>query len=43
VKRGPARHAWPRWAERVTREIADRAQPLTFVRAAATAPTMSTR
>jgi hypothetical protein len=30
-------------AERVTREIADRAQPLTFVRAAATAPTMSTR
>jgi hypothetical protein len=30
-------------AERVTRDIADRAQPLTFVRAAATAPTMSTR
>jgi hypothetical protein len=30
-------------AERVTREIADRAQPLTFVRATATAPTMSTR
>jgi hypothetical protein len=30
-------------AERVTREIADRAQPLTFVRAVAAAPTMSTR
>ena len=30
-------------AERVTREIADRPQPLTFVRAAAAAPTMSTR
>jgi len=30
-------------AERVTRDIADRAQPLTFVRAAAAAPTTSTR
>jgi hypothetical protein len=30
-------------AERVTRDIADRAQPLTFVRAVATAPTTSTR
>jgi hypothetical protein len=30
-------------AERITREIADRPQPLTFVRAAASAPTTSTR
>ncbi len=30
-------------AERVTREIADRPQPLTFVRAVAAAPSMSTR
>jgi C-terminal processing protease CtpA/Prc len=30
-------------AERVTRDIADRPQPLTFVRAVAAAPTMSTR
>jgi hypothetical protein len=30
-------------AERVTRELADRPQPLTFVRAVAAAPTMSTR
>ena len=30
-------------AERITRDIADRAQPLTFVRAVAAAPTMSTR
>jgi hypothetical protein len=30
-------------AERIAREIADRPQPLTFVRAVASAPTMSTR
>jgi hypothetical protein len=30
-------------AERITREIADRSQPLTFVRAVASAPSMSTR
>ena len=30
-------------AERITRDIADRAQPLTFVRTVAAAPTMSTR
>jgi len=30
-------------AERITRDIADRPQPLTFVRAVAAAPTMSTR